>query len=197
MHAMNETQSVTKTVSTLPQGGGERPEGFWQPFAAFRNEVDRLFDSFWRGMGTGASVRRAEAEPQPFWRVESGFGLAMPAIDAAETERECRVKAELPGMDVGDVHLAPSDDVLTIKDEKTDEREEKSEDDHLSERRFGSFRLLLPVAPRRGSRPDPGELRQGRIDRDAAEDGRGRRTAAQDRHQARLVTTGRRAGDIS
>ncbi|WP_372623026.1 Hsp20/alpha crystallin family protein [Falsiroseomonas sp.] len=137
---MSETQGVTKTEQKAPQAGGVRPESVWQPFVALRNEVDRLFDSFWRGMGTGGTARGAEAGPEPLWRPEGSFGLAVPAIDLVEAEKEFRIKAELPGMDAGSVELALSDDVLTIKGEKKDEREEKTENYHLSERRFGSFR---------------------------------------------------------
>lgn len=134
---MSEAQGVTKSG---PQAGGARPESLWQPFAALKSEVDRLFDSVWRGMGTGGTARRGEAEPQPLWRLESSFGLAVPAIDLVEAEKEFRIKAELPGMDASHVELAVAGDVLTIKGEKTDEREEKIENYHLSERRFGSFR---------------------------------------------------------
>lgn len=146
---MEETQSVTKAEPTPPQGGGERPERFWQPFAPLRGEADRLSDSFWRGMDTAGAPRRVEAEP--FRRLESGFGLAMPAIDLAETEKEFRVKAEPPGMDAGDVHPALSGDVLTIKRAKKDERAETTEDDLLAERRFGS----PPTTTRRSGNSSP------------------------------------------
>ena len=42
-----------------------------------------------------------------------------------------------------DVQL--SDDVLTIKGEKQDEKEEKTKDRYVSERRYGSFRRSLQV----------------------------------------------------
>ncbi|HEV7266452.1 MAG TPA: Hsp20/alpha crystallin family protein [Falsiroseomonas sp.] len=137
---MNDTASVTKAEPRNPQATGARPESLWQPFAALRGEVDRLFDGFWRGMGAGGAARPAEAEPQPLWRFDSSFGLAVPAIDVVEAEKEFRIKAELPGMDPANVELSISDDVLTIKGEKKDEREEKTENYHRSERRFGSFR---------------------------------------------------------
>ncbi|WP_237213286.1 Hsp20/alpha crystallin family protein [Falsiroseomonas oryziterrae] len=137
---MNDTQGVAKAEQKAPQAGSVRPESLWQPFAALRNEVDRLFDSFWRGVGTGGTTRRGEAEPQPLWRFDSSFGLAVPAIDVVEAEKEFRITAELPGLDASNVELAVSGDVLTIKGEKKDEREEKTDNYHLSERRFGSFR---------------------------------------------------------
>ncbi|MGG5886358.1 Hsp20/alpha crystallin family protein [Falsiroseomonas sp. HC035] len=137
---MSETQGVAKTESNPPQPGSGRPESLWQPFAALRNEMDRLFDSFWRGVGPVGAGRQADTDPQPLWRGDGVFGMAAPAIDVVETEKEFRIKAELPGLDASNVELALSDDVLTIKGEKKDEREEKTENYHRAERRFGSFR---------------------------------------------------------
>jgi HSP20 family protein len=117
-----------------------RLEGLWQPLAALRDEMDRVFDNFWRGFGFGAPrPRRAGMEPQPLWRFETAFGTAIPAIDVVEGEKEYRVTAELPGIDAREVDLTVSDDVLTIRGEKKQEREEKGENYYLSERRFGSF----------------------------------------------------------
>ncbi|MBU8541417.1 Hsp20/alpha crystallin family protein [Falsiroseomonas tokyonensis] len=137
---MREPQSVTNSEQKPAQVGAVRAESLLQPFAALRSEMDRLFDSFWRGIGAGGAARRAEADPQPLWGFESGFGLAVPAIDVLEAEKEFRIKAELPGMDANDVELALSDGVLTIKGEKKDEHEEKTENYRFAERRFGSFR---------------------------------------------------------
>jgi HSP20 family protein len=42
-------------------------------------------------------------------------------------------------MDEKNIELTVADDMLTIKGEKREEREEKKKDYYLSERRFGSF----------------------------------------------------------
>ena len=53
--------------------------------------------------------------------------------------------AELPGLDLKNIDLQLSDNVLTIKGEKQEEREEKAKDRYVSERRYGSFRRSLQV----------------------------------------------------
>lgn len=144
---MSESQNVAKSEQRAPQTSTAQPEATWHPLAVFRNEMDRLFDGFWRRMAPGAPQRRAEIEPQPLWRFDSDFGFAVPNMDLVETDKDFRIKAELPGMDASNVELGISGDVLTIKGEKKDEREEKAENFHLSERRFGSFRRSFQLHP--------------------------------------------------
>lgn len=96
---MNDSQSLSKAEQKVPQGGAVQPESGWHPLAALRNEVDRLFDSFWHRTGAVGTSSRGEVEPQPLWRFGSDFGFAVPSMDLVETEKEFRIKAELPGME--------------------------------------------------------------------------------------------------
>jgi len=134
----SQTKTLAKSEAQTP-ATSSRLEGLWQPFAALRGEVDRVFDNVWRGFG-GGMTRQAGGELQPLWRLETAFGVTAPAVNLVESENEYRVTAELPGMDAKDVEVSMSGDILAIKGEKKEEREEKSENYHLSERRFGSFR---------------------------------------------------------
>lgn len=138
-----QQRAAAEAPAALP---ANKPEAFWQPLAALRDEVDRLFDSFWHGLGSWPA-RRGGADLQPMWRLESSFGVAVPSIDVVEAEKEYRVVAELPGMGPGDVDLSVSGDVLTIKGEKREEKEEKTESYRLSERRFGSFQRSFQIPP--------------------------------------------------
>jgi HSP20 family protein len=63
----------------------------------------------------------------------------VPAFDVMETEKEYVVKAELPGINVKDLEVTLSDGILTVKGEKTQEKEEKNENYHRVERSYGSF----------------------------------------------------------
>jgi len=106
----------------------------WKPFreiTKLRNEMDRLWDDYF---GSG---RKALRPLEGTW---------LPSVD--ETADKIVVKAEVPGMDVKDIDISLSGDVLTIKGEKKSEREEKEENYHLVERSYGSFSrsLRLPVA---------------------------------------------------
>jgi HSP20 family protein len=75
---------------------------------------------------------------------EGGF---LPALDARETDEEIRIKVELPGMDEKDVEVALKEDVLTIRGEKQDETKHEEEGAQWVERRFGSFRRVIPLPP--------------------------------------------------
>ena len=79
-----------------------------------------------------------------FGMVNCSFGKA-PAVDIAEKDKEYEITAELPGMDEKNIDVKFADGILTIKGEKTEEKEEKKKDYYLSERRFGSFQRSFQV----------------------------------------------------
>jgi HSP20 family protein len=93
------------------------------PFAAFRREMDSLFDSFFSGAG----------------EAPRGFDRFTPRVDVKESDKEIRLIAELPGMDEKDVEISLSADVLTIRGEKKEEKEEKGEETYRMERTYGAF----------------------------------------------------------
>ena len=72
-------------------------------------------------------------------RLSGGGWPVAPAIDLAEKEKEFEITAELPGLDDKNVEIKVANNTLTIRGEKTEEKEEKEKDYHLSERRYGSF----------------------------------------------------------
>ena len=106
------------------------------PFETLRREIDRLFDDLhpfgWRLPST-RSMFEFEA---PRLRAEWPIATAM---DLVEKQDEYEITAELPGIDEKNVEIKLSDRTLTIKGEKTEEKEEKEKDYYLSERRYGSF----------------------------------------------------------
>jgi HSP20 family protein len=103
------------------------------PFVAFRNEMDRMLDDFWGPRGRALSPWSGE------W---TGFD---PAVDVIETEDEVKVAAELPGLDPEDVHVTVSHNVLSIKGEKKQEREEKGKNWSRTERSYGSFERAVAL----------------------------------------------------
>jgi HSP20 family protein len=115
----------------------------WQPFETLRNQIDRLFHDFQTGFLQTPS-HRSFFDIEPFWRRDFGFNIT-PAIDIIEKDKAYEVTAELPGLDVKNIDLQLSDNVLTIRGEKQEEKEEKAKDHYLSERRYGSFRRSLQV----------------------------------------------------
>ncbi len=57
------------------------------------------------------------------------------------------VKAEVPGIDPKDIHISLQEQLLTIKGEKQEEREEKEQHFYRMERTYGAFTrsVRLPV----------------------------------------------------
>ena len=125
----------------------------WQPFEALRNQVDRLFHDFQTGFLQAPSYRSL-LDIEPFWRREFGFNVT-PAIDIVEKDKAFEVTAELPGLDVKDIDIKLANGMLTIKGEKQEQKEEKTKDRYVSERRYGSFRRSLQV---------PGSVDAGKIE---------------------------------
>jgi HSP20 family protein len=93
------------------------------------NEMDDLFDSFFRGLD------------RPF----SGY-KAWPAIDIAEHEDSILVRAEVPGCKADDIDISVYGNKLTISGEKKLEDQKKEKDYYHVESTYGSFRRELNLA---------------------------------------------------
>jgi HSP20 family protein len=99
----------------------------WNPYSdmmILRNAMDKLVDS--------------DFFESPAWMAPRNWGLA---LDVSENDDEFVVKASLPGVDPKDIEITYDKDVLTIKGETQEEKEEEDEGRryHLRERRYGSF----------------------------------------------------------
>jgi HSP20 family protein len=88
-----------------------------------RGDMDRLWDRFF---GERLSIERFRGE----WA---------PSLDVSETKDNIVVKAEIPGMDQKEIDISFASGSLIIRGEKKQEREEKEENDHMVERRYGVF----------------------------------------------------------
>jgi HSP20 family protein len=66
-----------------------------------------------------------------------------PSVDVSESDDAITVKAEMPGMKKEDIDIAISEGLLTLSGEKKDEQEEKKENYHVRESRYGSFRRTV------------------------------------------------------
>ena len=90
------------------------------PFLLLQQEIDRLFEGVTRNI--------------------PGFSTTtMPSMDISETDKAIEITAELPRLEKKDVEPNVTDNLLTIRGEKKNEREEKNKDYHLVERSYGSF----------------------------------------------------------
>jgi|ERR1041385_4154661 HSP20 family protein len=89
-----------------------------------RNEIEKVFDSFFRNDLTD------DGQWGKFWS---------PDIDLIENDNAYVVKAELPGISKDDVKISITDNVLTIRGEKTEREDGTKKNFHRTERRYGAF----------------------------------------------------------
>ena len=123
----------TTTESNKPEEVKKMTLVRWRPrndVFRFRNEMDRLFDDFMERF----PARRGVGEQ--IWN---------PDVDIQDSENEVIIKAELPGMEQSDVNVSIQDNVLTLKGEKKQEKEEKEQNFHRVERTYGSFTRVFTL----------------------------------------------------
>ena len=98
--------------------------------ATLHNEMDDLFDSFFRGLD------------RPF----AGYKI-WPVIDIAEDENSIIFRAEVPGCNAEDIDISVYGNTLTISGEKKLSEEKKEKGYYHVESSYGSFRreLTLPT----------------------------------------------------
>ena len=101
----------------------------WRGFGGLRKEMDDMFERFFERPGE--------------WTSE--FGKWSPKLDVSETKDAVIVKAEVPGIDQKDIGVSLQGDLLTIKGEKTQEKEEKDATYYRVERAYGSFMRTVPM----------------------------------------------------
>jgi HSP20 family protein len=118
-------------ISKTPDTSVSRPRDM---FSAMREEMDRVFSQFERGIPQFPSL---------FRRSGGEGGIVVPDLDVRENTNTITIEAELPGVDEKNVTVTVANGLLTIKGEKKQEKEEKSENYYLSERSYGAFERSL------------------------------------------------------
>jgi HSP20 family protein len=110
----------------------------WDPFrnrSDIQGEVNHLFDSF-----LGRPAASATGPAMRAWA---------PVLDVHETKDDLILNFELPGITEKDVSLSITGDLLTLKGERTANRDLKDETAYHVERVYGKFersvQLPMPV----------------------------------------------------
>ena len=96
----------------------------WDPFrdvVALQNRVNSLF----REMNEGDNPLTTAS--------------FVPAVDIYEDPKKVVLKLEVPGMEEKDLDIRVENNTLTVKGERKLEKDEKEENFHRIERRYGSF----------------------------------------------------------
>ena len=103
-----------------------------QDLFSIHNDINRFFDQWYR-----PARYRAEGESLDW----------MPVVDILEAAEHVEIRAEMPGLSEQEVQVAVTDDVLTLKGEKTQESEDKDQKYHRVERSYGRFQrsFTLPA----------------------------------------------------
>jgi HSP20 family protein len=134
---------MAEAATKLPTKTDAKEPAAWQPLESLRHEMERMFEDLRADFG-GSPFRRSRLSLEPFFKREWGRGLS-PAVDIVEKDKAYEVTAELPGMSEKDIEVKLAGGMLTIKGEKSEAKEEKTKDVHISERRYGSFRRSFAV----------------------------------------------------
>ena len=98
----------------------------WDPFrelTQLQDRMNRLFQDSYRGSGDENLM-------------STGF---VPPVDIYEDEHTIRVKMEVPGIDQNDIDIRVENNTLTVRGERKFEKDEKEENFHRIERRYGQF----------------------------------------------------------
>ena len=127
---------AVRDIVTFGNRRGEglaRRGGYADPFSRMHKEMDRMFQDFFGGF--------------PRIRDEEGaeWGLT-PDIDVTESDKEIRVKAELPGVTEDDIDVRLENNTLVISGEKKEETEDKDGSVYRSECCYGSFMRSVPLS---------------------------------------------------
>jgi len=98
----------------------------WDPFRELATLQDRMNRLFQETAGSGETSLTTT-------------GAFIPPVDVYEDEQGLRLKLEVPGIEEKDLDVRIENNVLSIRGERKFEKEEKEENFHRIERRYGSF----------------------------------------------------------
>ena len=96
-----------------------------QDVAVLQNRLNSIFHDF--------------AQPATSGSESLAAGSFIPAVDIYEDAQRLVLKLEVPGVRQEDLDIRVENQTLTVKGERKFEAEEKEENFHRIERRFGSF----------------------------------------------------------
>ena len=96
-----------------------------QDVTVLQNRLNSIFHDFARPVGAESETLAA--------------GSFVPAVDIYEDAQHLALKLEVPGVKQDDLDIRVENQTLTVKGERRLEAEEKEENFHRIERRFGSF----------------------------------------------------------
>ena len=122
-------RSLLPTVQRVTESDADHP------FYSLQRQMNNLFDDFFSGFDVA-----------PHGLATGGFGGFMPSVDVKESDKEFTIRAELPGVEEKDIDVTLTNDTVTIKGEKKEEKEDKGKNYYHMERSYGSFNRVIPLS---------------------------------------------------
>ena len=121
--------------------------------------MDSLFDNFFRGF-----------DIEPF---ESRLGDFSPRVDVTETDKEIKTLLSFRAWMKKDIDVSLQNDMLTIKGEKKEEKEDKGKDYYKMERSYGSFSRTIPLPIEVETDKVEAKFKKGVLSINASQDSKG------------------------
>jgi HSP20 family protein len=130
--------SATELERRPATTGDGNPLAFMRRFA---DEMDRLFEDF--GLRLPGFLGRG----REMLLRETGFIPAQwsPRVEVRERNGQFQIRADLPGLSKDDVQVELNDQLLTIRGERKQEKEERREGYFYNECSYGSFYRAIPL----------------------------------------------------
>lgn len=111
---------------------------FAGPLQDFHREINRLFDQTFRNFGFSSfDINR------PF--LPSVGNMLRPMTDLSANDKEYTVTVEVPGAEKDDIKIEVANNIMTIRGEKKQKKEEKEKDYYRQERFYGSFQRVFSL----------------------------------------------------
>jgi HSP20 family protein len=116
----------------------------FDPLLNAQLEASRWFEQLWR-QTTGVGALPALYTARPFAAFSPAPIFGLPPADVKETAQDYQLSLELPGLALEELDIEVAGEMLTIRGQKREEREDARASYRLSERRFGRFERSFPV----------------------------------------------------
>jgi len=116
-----------------------------RPFRALQQQINRDFDEMFKnpfGSGGWLDWPKWPSVDWPKWEEIA------PRVNVSEKDGVIQVEAAIPGMDSKNLEVSLQDDVLTLKGEYKEEKEEKGKEVHRKEFSTGSFERTISLPAR-------------------------------------------------
>ena len=110
-------------------------------------------------------------------------GAFVPPVDIYEDQHGIQLKLEVPGIDEKDLDIKVENNVLTVSGERKFEKEQKEENFHRIERRYGSFTRSFTLPNTVNTENDHRRLQQRRAEHSSDQARRGQAEADQSQHR--------------